>query len=54
MINQSIQQINTMGYEGALTYDGKNLVANFEIKKGNVFVNGELKGSLLNTLAAFM
>jgi len=54
MINQSIQQINTMGYEGALTYNGKNLVANFEIKKGNVFVNGELKGSLLNTLAAFM
>ncbi|WP_392561821.1 DUF945 family protein [Orbus sturtevantii] len=54
MIKQSVQQIDMMGYEGALAYDGKKLTAHFEIKKGNVFVNGELKGSLINTLAPFM
>ncbi|WP_392564484.1 DUF945 family protein [Orbus wheelerorum] len=53
-IKQMVQQIDAMGYDGALTYDGEKLTAHFDIKKGNVFVNGELKGSLINTLAAFM
>lgn len=53
-VKQAIQQVDLFGYNGALTYDGKTIVAKFELKKGNIFVNGELKGSLMNTLSAFM
>lgn len=54
VIKQAIQQIDAIGYKGAVTYDGQNISVNFDIKKGNVFVNGDLKGSLFNTLSLFM
>lgn len=54
MIKQAIQQIDAIGYKGAVTYDGKNINIHFDIKKGNVFVNGELKGSLFNVLSMLM
>lgn len=54
IINRAIEQLDMFGYGGALNYDGKTITAKFKIEKGNVFVNGELKGSIMTALAGFM